>query len=197
MSGLEKMTQKIEADAEAQASEITANAKVDAARILADAEAAGHASAAELAEKSTREVASYRERVASSLEQQRRTALLAARQELIASVLSKAHTALQQKPAEEYFSFLRRALEAFVRPYAGQICFSKTDLARMPTGFLADLQAIAAKKGGSLTLAAEPRETHGGFILIYGGIEENCTFKALFDARKDTLQDRVHRLLFA
>ena len=35
------------------------------------------------------------------------------------------------------------------------------------------------------------------FVLIYGGIEENCTFPALFDAKREQLQDLVHRLLFA
>ena len=55
----------------------------------------------------------------------------------------------------------------------------------------------AAGKGGSLTLSKEQRTLDGGFILIYGGIEENCTIRALFDARRETLQDQVHGLLFA
>ena len=37
----------------------------------------------------------------------------------------------------------------------------------------------------------------GGFVLLYGGIEENCTVRALFDARREALQDQVHALLFA
>ena len=61
-----------------------------------------------------------------------------------------------------------------------------------------ELQALAdsiAEHGILQPLAV--RTLDGGFILIYGGIEENCTIRALFDARRETLQDQVHGLLFA
>ena len=35
-----------------------------------------------------------------------------------------------------------------------------------------------------------------GFILTYGGIEENCTIRAMFDAKRDELADSVYRMLF-
>ena len=35
----------------------------------------------------------------------------------------------------------------------------------------------------------------GGFVLTYGGIEENCTIKALFDAKREELSDKVNRQL--
>ena len=37
----------------------------------------------------------------------------------------------------------------------------------------------------------------GGFVLVYGGVEQNCSFAALFDAARDSLQDKLHALLFA
>ena len=37
----------------------------------------------------------------------------------------------------------------------------------------------------------------GGFILCYGGIEENCSFDAIFDSAREHLQDAVQRILFA
>ena len=30
----------------------------------------------------------------------------------------------------------------------------------------------------------------------WGGVEENCTLKALFDVKKDQLQDKVNEILF-
>ena len=59
----------------------------------------------------------------------------------------------------------------------------------------------AYKAVGELDDAAYFTETvpdgmDGGFILIYGGIEENCTIKALFDAKRDELSDKVNRQLF-
>ena len=66
----------------------------------------------------------------------------------------------------------------------------------MPAGFEEEIQKAAAAKGGALSLAKEAKEMDGGFILVYGGIEENCTIKALFDAKRDELSDKVHGLLF-
>ena len=66
----------------------------------------------------------------------------------------------------------------------------------MPEGFTGRIKTIAAAKGGTLTLSKEAREMDGGFVLIYGGIEENCTIKAVFRAKKEELSDRINRLLF-
>ena len=33
-------------------------------------------------------------------------------------------------------------------------------------------------------ISEEARKIDGGFILVYGGIEENCTIKAVFDDEK-------------
>ena len=45
-------------------------------------------------------------------------------------------------------------------------------------------------------VSKEPKDMDGGFVLVYGGIEENCTIRAMFDAKRDELSDIVHRLLF-
>ena len=58
------------------------------------------------------------------------------------------------------------------------------------------IQKTAAGKGGALSLSRDAKEMSGGFILVYGGIEENCTIRALFDAERDELSDKVHGLLF-
>ena len=63
----------------------------------------------------------------------------------------------------------------------------------MPEGFRAEIARMAAEnKGGSLTVSGETRRMEGGFVLVYGGVEENCSFRALFDSRKDELQDKVN-----
>ncbi len=75
--------------------------------------------------------------------------------------------------------------------------YRTADLKRLPAGFEKEISAIAAKKGGSLTLQKESKGIENGFILVYGGIEENCTFKALFNTQRDALQDKIHQELFA
>ena len=111
--------------------------------------------------------------------------------------MAKALAQLQAKPAAEYFAAVLKLAERYARAQAGQILFSQEDLDRMDAGFADQLNEAAKKKGGSLTIGTECRPTGGGFVLVYGGIEENCTFPALFDARREELQDLIHRLLFA
>ena len=66
----------------------------------------------------------------------------------------------------------------------------------MPAGFEKKIEAAAKEKGGSLVLKKEPKAIADGFVLVYGGIEENCTLRALFDAKRDQLQDQVNAILF-
>lgn len=196
MSGLDQMMQRIEAAAKAQAAEITSKAQAEADAILAEATAAGQAAAAEIAEKSVRDIASQKDRMVYSAEQQRRTALLRAKQEIIADVLDKSYQALLALPEAEYFAFLKKACGHYAQAADGEIVFAKKDLDRLPAGYVEELQAVAQEKGGSLKLSAESLNVDGGFVLVYGGVEENCTVRTLFDARKEALQDEVHRLLF-
>lgn len=74
--------------------------------------------------------------------------------------------------------------------------FQNDDLERMPDDFPAKIEKAAQEKGGSLVLKKEPREIDGGFVLVYGGVEENCSAGALFASQRDELADKVHAMLF-
>ena len=87
-------------------------------------------------------------------------------------------------------------LEKSVLAESGQIRFNAADQKRLPAGFEKKIAAIAEKKGGALTVSQETCDIDGGFLLVYGGIEENCSFAAMFAAEKENLQDKVHTLLF-
>ena len=197
MSGLEKIIGQIDAQAKADAAELLRDARADAEELRSQAQAGCRAELAQIQERSTRDIAACRARAASALEQQRRMALLQTKQEIIGQMLQSALHTLQAEPADAYFTAVEKLVERFARPQAGQIVFSQQDLDRMPENFAARLNAIAQEKGGALTLAPAGQVVGGGFILVYGGIQENCTVPALFEARKEELQDLVHKQLFA
>ncbi len=88
-----------------------------------------------------------------------------------------------------------------VKKYAhnksGKILFSAADKARLTKDFENSLkQCLEAKVGAALTIASEEPPFEGGFLLVYGDIEENCSFDALFAEERDNLQDKVNSLLF-
>ena len=196
MSGLDKMKSRILEEAEQSAQEIIEKAEADAEAVVKAAVEEAHDEVAKLRENAEQSAADYAKRAASSADMRRKQANLAAKQDVISAVLGKSYDTVMELDADEYFGMLEKILENHVLPEKGEICFSQRDLARMPEGFTGKIKTIAASKGGSLALSDEARRIDGGFLLIYGGIEENCTIKAVFDSKREELSDRVNRLLF-
>lgn len=197
MTGLEKIVNQILEEANNLAAENKRAAEKQVEEILQDAKDEAAKASEEISKRSEAEVESYKERVKSSADLANRTAMLKAKQETIAAVLEKAYQQFCAKSDDEYFKTIKAMLEKFVLAQDGDIYFSQRDLARMPAGFETEIAELARAKGGSLTLAKETRALDGGFVLAYGGIEENCSFKALFDSKRDELQDQVQKILFS
>lgn len=197
MTGLEKITNQIQEEAKASAARRLEAAQKEADAVLAEAKDACAAMEAEAAEKTAAMKANYEGRVKSSAEQQRRTALLRAKQEIIAEVIEEAYVTLKEKDVQSYFLTMEKILKTYALAEDGEIYFSSEDLARMPADFEKKIKAAAKEKGGSLVLKKEPKAIADGFVLVYGGVEENCTLKALFDAKRDQLQDKVNAILFS
>ncbi|MCD8241966.1 MAG: hypothetical protein LUD73_06250, partial [Lachnospiraceae bacterium] len=112
-------------------------------------------------------------------------------------VIDQAYVTLRDEDVTAYFLTMEKILKTYVLAEDGEIYFAAADLARMPADFEGKIKSAAKEKGGSLVLKKEPKEIKDGFVLVYGGVEENCTLKALFDAKKDELQDKVNGILFS
>lgn len=197
MTGLEKIISQIELEAKDASADILAKADEECAGILAGAQA----SCGEIAAKANADCAALRSdllaRGASGAQMQRKNRILAAKQEMIHEVITKAMDKLLRMQNIDYFVMLGKMAEKYARSGNGVMYLSKEDHARLPAYFTRKLSEIGAAKGGTLVLSEEPRDINGGFILAYGGIEENCSFEALFEAEKERLQDIVRAQLFS
>ena len=197
MTGLEKMKSQILDEANRSAGEILEQAKKEADAVMAEARKNAEAECQRISEKSEADAESLKGRAESSCDLQKRKAVLKAKQEVISEILKRAYKKMLASDTETYFDIIRKMLNKYVLPEEGEICFSSDDKKRMPDGFEKEIAAIAAAKVGKLIVSKEERNIQGGFVLIYGGIEENCTFKAMFDSRRGELSDKVHALLFS
>lgn len=197
MTGLDKMKSQILDEAKAAAEGKIAEAKAQAEETIRNAKEDAAKQTESILHKSKNDVSNYQERLESSIDLQKRTKILAAKQEVIAGVLEKARAKVEAMEAGEYFSMLLKMVEKYALAQDGEICLCSADLARLPEGFEAEVSRIAKEKGGSLKLSGEGKQIKNGFILVYGGVEENCTINAMFDAKKDELSDIVHRLVFS
>lgn len=196
MSGLDKIKSQILDEANHSAEMKIAEANEKAAQMLGEAKAEAEAESSKISAKSQEAIAVYAERVKSSGEMQRKQAILQAKQEVIADVLQKAYEKVCTQEDSAYFDMIIKMLEKYAQPGEGIISFNAKDLKRMPKGFEAEMEKAAQKKGGTLRLSETAKEMDGGFILVYGGVEENCTIRAMFDAKRDYLSDKVHEVLF-
>lgn len=197
MTGLDKIVSQILDEANNSASAKLEKAQAEVEEIMNAAREEAEKEAEEISQKAKTEMENYAERMKSAADLRRRTAILAAKQEMISRVLDKAYQKFCAMDDETYFATLLEILKKFAMEEDGVIFFSEKDRENLPDAYEEKIDAIAAEKGGTLTVAQESRNIDRGFILAYGGIEENCSFRALFDSRKDDLQDKVQAVLFS
>ncbi len=196
MAGLENIIDQIRQEAENAARLTRETAEGEAAKILAEAREKAARIEEDGRAKAAKETDDIRSRYESMARTAGRQAVLSARRDEIALCLDKAKEAVLAQDAPAYFAMLERQIGARAAAKAGQVILSPADRKRMPADFAAHVADIAKKAGGSLTVSEETRPIEGGFILVYGGIEENASVEALCEEYADELSDTVAGILF-
>ena len=196
MTGLEKIVAAIRQEAQAEADAVLEEAKAEAARIQADEQDASCARCDAIRTSAERQAAELLRAGVSAAELLRRRRLLETKQEILASSIELALEEVYALPEDEYFNLLVRMAAAYAEPRQGELLLGKRDLARCPSDFERRLNQ-ALTNGAALSASRETRLIDGGFILKYGEIELNCSFRAIFDARREELSDRIRAILFA
>ena len=193
MTGLDKIIEEIKSDAQSRCDRILEDAKHKRDEIIASAQAQADEIISQGESEAEKQGVFIEERSNSAKELDRRKRLLSAKQEIITCVLDKALEKLKNLPDDKYFDVIYKLIEKNMTGDSGQIALSKKDTARLPKDFNEKLSQISSSK---LTLSDETRKIDGGFVLIYGGIEENCSFKAMIDSRGEELRDFIKEKLF-
>ena len=196
MSGTEKILQHIAEQAGQEVQEILNKAQTEAKRLEAQAQAARQEEMEAVRQQGEAILAEARERAQVAAVTYKRRTLLAARGALVREALDKAWESILAMPDAEYFDFLYTQLDKQNLAREGVLLLNAKDLARRPSDFEKKIGAAAEKQKGKLSLSEKAAEIEGGFILSYGGIEENCSLEALFESEADVLKDAVRAVLF-
>ena len=171
--------EKITAEAEKQAAEITAAAKAeaetDAEKIRADAE-----KKAELIINSGK----------SSAGLLKRDTALNCRRGLIEKALNFVADTVNAYGDKDYFDFLLTLIKKEKLNGKGEVYLSIKDKARDTAAFKSELSAL------DLTLSDTFADINGGFILKYGDIQINGELSALIHEKRDVLTDELNKALF-
>ena len=197
MAGIEKIISSIKSSAETRAAGIISEAEAKAAELIEQTKKECLVYSVEENAKSDKKIELAVKRYNAQNDQAAKLIFLNARQSMIESTISKALESIEKAPAEEYFDMLLKLIEKSSGKGNGELYMSQADINRLPAGFEASAAKIAAAKGGTLKIAGASQDIKSGFILKYGQIEENCTFKALFEENHDKLQDIVNSILWS
>lgn len=193
MTGLDKILEQIKADGDKEALTLKQECKAQVLEILAQAEVDGKQQAALILAKSESECKGIEERAKSSSQLKISNAILSAKQEVIGKTISNAIQSIKTLPEKEYFDLITKMIKKNHNGKACEIRFSKKDLDRMPADFKKSLKDLDK----ALALSDVPADIDGGFILVYGMIEENCSFDAIFSDLSEQLTDEAAAVLFS
>lgn len=190
MSGLDQILEHIENEAAENARRIVDAAKTEAGRILAAEKEDAARLEAQISKQSELDVAAASKRIQSAADLKEKRMILEAKQKEIEAVLGAASAELCGLPDAAYFEVLEKMMERYATGQSGEIRFSEKDLARLPKDF------AKKAKAHSLTVSEKTVSVDGGFVLVYGDVEENCSFEALINASREALQDKIGHILF-
>lgn len=193
MAGIDKMIRQIEDDTKAVCEDMLLKARAKADGIVAEARIQADKITADAAAKTAERVADIEKRGESSAALEERKVALYTKQSVINDMLKKGMETVKNLPDDEYFELILKMIEKNSQADDGLIFFGKKDLSRLPQDFMTKAGSVSK---GKLTLSDKAAAIDAGFILSYGGIEENCSFDAVFMSEKDDLSDRAGKLLF-
>ena len=194
MNGIEKITQRIEADAQAEIDRILSEAREEADQITGRYKAQAEAEAASLAARNKKTAAEREERLVSVAQMEARKVGLAAKQEMVEKAYVRALEKLCAMPDKKYVETVAVLLVQAAPDGLGTVIFAPAERKRIG----AEAVALANKKlgNGKLTLSEETRPIRGGFILKNGNVEVNGTFETLVRFQKGTMASEVAKILF-
>ena len=194
MNGLEKITQRIDADTQAEIDRILGDARDEAGRIAANYRAQADAEAAELAAKNEKAAAEREERLVSAAQMEARKVQLAAKQEMVEKAYIQALDKLCALPEEQYVAILADLLVKASSNGKEEAVFSPEDRERVGEAAVAKANELSGKQ---LRLSDETQPIRGGFILKDKNVEVNCTFETLVRLQKAETAGAVAQKLFA
>lgn len=218
MTGLEKVTGKIIADAEADARVILAKAEEDCAARRAEMQQRTDAEIESIHMSADRDCEALVVRAKSSAVMAKRGVLLEVRGEMVDEAYRRAAKQIREMPSEQYFELLtimlKGALQRQLEGEAESLRLYGEDIA--PAGYDIMLNSRDKKYHGEnllntarttvcpklgldparVTLAVDPADIDGGLVLRCGDVEVNCALSMLFAEVRRTTEQEVSDTLF-
>ena len=198
MNGIEKISARILADAEAEAAVIRAQAEEKAAQIRADYDRRIEDERQRLTAEAQAEADKQLERDQGAARMAARRQLLETKQALVDAAFRQAEQQLLSLPEAEYTRLCAQlAAQASASGHEALI-FCETDRERVGQAVTEQANSLLQKAGrpAALTLSSETRPLRGGVVLKDGLIETNCSIGTMVSGLRPVLSGKVAACLF-
>ncbi|MBR3144590.1 MAG: hypothetical protein IKF53_01675 [Clostridia bacterium] len=197
MNGLEEIVLAIGKKADNMAKDIISRAKLEADKIIEDAEKEGELRAEKIKAQGEQKASRIVESAKAGVVSNEALSVLTFKSETTGEIIDEINEHIGALPDKEYFEVIEKLVVSnYHKNELGIISFSKEDTARVPKNFIEKINNKISSDNAKLTLG-ESVPIKNGFILKYNDIEENCSFKAITDSKRDDLKDIVNATLFA
>ena len=194
MDGIEKITARIRADADAELAQLREQTEAQILEIQTQSKTQADQERTAILARGRRAAEERLERLKSAAQLERRKLELAAKQEMLSKAYDLALEQLVNLPDKEYVDLLADlAVRAFSTGREAVI-FSQKDRARY--GKAVVTRANERLKDGHLTMSEQSRPIKGGLILSDGDVEVNCTFETLVRLQRGEMDREVAKVLF-
>lgn len=190
MNGLDRIIERIQSESSQECDEIIEKAQAQCENIRLQHEQQAAELTAQIHAGVNDELVKIQETAKLQAETDAKKMLFSVRQKMVAEAVAQAIEKSQNLPETEYFSVLTKLLIIYSQNRAGEIMLCPADFKRMTPEFREVLGGLP------LELIQDNSVAGGGFILRYGEVEENCTFPALFAAKREIIHDQVYHILF-
>ena len=193
MNGIEKITEKILSDGQAEAAAILADAKKEADSIVASYQAEAAEKKQKLAELAEVQAAEQERRIISSAELDARKTILARKQALIAKAFDATKKKITTMDEPSYIDFLCTLAAQSVLDGKEEVVLSAEDSQKFGQKVVDGANKILQQAGkvGELTLSSENRPIVGGLVLKGRELEINCALDTVISLLKDDLSSEV------
>ena len=196
MSGLDEILNIIDEQRIQNEESIIGAANQKAAAIRSEGEQKAQKAYSEQLEKGQTDAKRDFVNACASVDSDMKRKVLDSKVKLIDSAIEATLERLAKLPEDEYFAMLKRLAEQKLRKGSGLISLSANDMKRLPADFETDIRSSAEKLGGTLEISKKPADISDGFILSYGLISENCSFRAIIESERDEVRDTAAAKLF-
>jgi V/A-type H+-transporting ATPase subunit E len=194
MNGIDKITKRILADAEAEAKTTVDEATARCAEIQKAYEQKAQETYWELVRAGVKETEQRVQRIDRTAEMEAKKSILALKQEMVDEAFEAAKKRLLGLPEKDYVEFLSKLAVQASGSGQEEILLNARD-----RKLYGEKVAAAANKKigkGRLTVSEETREIEGGLILKDGDVEVNCAIETLLNLYRDDLATQVAEIMF-